>query len=170
MSNLNLSSLNFLANHPLPVELGTIKVGPDGTPERLERAVLHFTFDYTGAAFIATVEPIPEGAKLRIDADLAPMPYTAEGRERRRDVQTIVRASRTGMKHGRLALDTQRHIHLVCEIVLPRPVTPASFVTGATQLLIEAPPWIALLRRHLGPAVRADTQRAAPQRVSGSAG
>ncbi len=105
-----------------------------------------------------------------IDADLAPMPYTAEGRERRRDVQTILRASRTGMKHGRLALDSQRHIHLVCETTLPRPVTPTSFVTGATQLLIEATPWIALLRRHLGPTVRAEAKRPAPQSVSGSAG
>jgi len=169
MTNLNLSSLSFLANHPLPVELGTIKVGPDGTPVHHERAVLNFTFDYTGAAFTATVEPIADGAKLRIDSDLAPMPYTAEGRSRRRDVQIIVRASRTGMKHGRLVLDTQGHIHLTCEITLGRPVTPTSFVTAATQLLIEATPWIALLRRHIGPTVRGPA-KPAPQSVSGSAG
>src|SRR5262249_25453659 len=125
-----------------------------------------FTFDYTGAVFTATVEPIADGAKLRIDANLAPMPYTAEGRERRRDVQAIVRASRTGMKHGRLVLDKLGHIHLICETGLTRPVTPSSFVTGATQLLIEATPWIALLRRHLGPTV----QPAAKPVVSGSAG
>ncbi|MBV8168289.1 MAG: hypothetical protein JO021_15945 [Alphaproteobacteria bacterium] len=169
MTNLNLSSLSFLANQPLPVELGTFTVGPDGTPVRHERAALNFTFDYTGAVFTATVEPNADGAKLRIDADLAPMPYTAEGRDRRRDLQIIVRASRTGMKHGRLVLDPQRHIHLACEITLQRPVTPASFVTGATQLLIEATPWIALLRRHLGPSVRGPA-KPGPQSISGSAG
>lgn len=156
MSNLNLSSLNFLANHPLPIELGTISVGPDGTPTRHERVVLNFSFDYTGAAFTATVEPLEDGAHLRIDADLAPMPYTAEGRARRNEVQQILKASRAGLKYGRLTLDDQGHIHLISELTLGRPVTPVSLVTAATQLLIAATPWIALLRRHLGPTARAE--------------
>lgn len=173
MSNLNLSSLNFLANHPLPVELGTITVGPDGTPQRHDRIALNFTFDYTGTTFTAAVEPVADGATLRIDADLAPMPYTAEGRERRRDIQSIVKASRNGMKHGRLSLDDQGHIHLVSELPLERPVTPSVVVAGATRLLIAATPWIALLRRHLGPSTRTPGPRPDPKKarsVSGRAG
>jgi hypothetical protein len=170
MSTPNLSSLNFLANHPLPVELGTITVGPDGTPQSHERTVINFTFDYTGTEFAAAVEPMEDGAKLRIDADLAPMPYTAEGRDRRRDLQVIIRASRTGLKYGRLTLDRQRHIHLVSEMVLERPVTPASLVTAATRLLIAATPWIALLRHHLGPTSRAEPKPAPPAApITGSA-
>jgi hypothetical protein len=145
------SSLSFLANHPLPLEVGTISVLPDGTAERHERTALNFTFDYTGTNFVAAIEPTPEGARLRIDAALAPMPYSAEGRDRRRDVHAIVAASRTGLKHGRFALDGHRQIHLVSELAIGSPVTPTALVTAATRMLIAATPWVALLRRHLGP-------------------
>jgi hypothetical protein len=173
MSNLNLSSLNFLANHPLPVELGTIRVGPDGLPQTQERTVLNFTFDYTGIQVTATVEPLEDSARLRLDAVLAPMPFTAEGRERRRDVQTILAASRAGLKYGRFVLDDQRRIHLMSEFMVERPVTPVALVSAATRLLIVATPWIALLHRHLGPGGRSAKPAAAPppaKRVSGRAG
>jgi hypothetical protein len=145
------TSLSFLANHPLPVEVGTITVSPDGTPHRHAPAALAFSFDYTGAAFAAQVEPIEGGARLRLDAVLAAMPYTAEDRQRRRDVQLIMRASRAGLSHGRLVLDAQRRIHLVSELAIGSPVTPAALVATATRLLIAATPWLALLRQHLGP-------------------
>ena len=92
------SSLSFLAKQLLPVEVGTIGIGADGTPELRERGALNFSFDYTGAIFAATIEPTPEGARLRLDAALAPMPYSAEGRDRRRDINAIVTASRTGLR------------------------------------------------------------------------
>jgi hypothetical protein len=155
------SSLSFLANHPLPLEVGTITVLPDGTAERRERTLLNFTFDYTGTNFAAAIEPTPEGAQLRIDAALAPMPYSAEGRERRRDVHAIVAASRTGLKHGRFALDDQHQIHLVSELAIGSPVTPIALVTAATRMLIAATPWVALLRRHLGPTPSANPSKPA---------
>src|SRR5271170_925252 len=156
------SSLSFLANHPLPLEVGTIAVLPDGTAERRERTLLNFTFDYTGTSFAAAIEPTPEGAQLRLDAALAPMPYSAEGRARRRDLHAIVAASRTGLKHGRFALDSQRHIHLVSELAIGSPVTPTALVTAATRMLIAATPWVALLRHHLGPTLSAIPPQAAP--------
>ena len=155
------SSLSFLANHPLPLEVGTIAVLPDGTAERRERTLLNFTFDYTGTSFAAAIEPTPEGAQLRLDAALAPMPYSAEGRARRRDIHAIVAASRTALMHGRFALDNQRHIHLVSELAIDSPVTPIALVTAATRMLIAATPWIALLRHHLGPTQSANLPKAA---------
>src|SRR5258706_8858688 len=140
------SSFNFLANHPLPVEVGTITVRPDGTPERHAPEALRFSFDYTGTEFDARVEPTPGGANLTLDALLAPLPFTAEGRARRRDCQVIVRASRLGMKHGRLTLDSEHRIHLVCELAITGPVTPTALVAATTRVLIAATPWIALLR------------------------
>ena len=145
------ASLNFLANHPLPVEVGSIAIGADGTAHRIARTTLNFSFDHTGTAFAATIEPTPEGAHLKIDAALAPMPYSAEGRSRRRDLLAIVAASRSGLRFGRFALDGQRHIHLISELDIGSPVTPTALVTAATQMLIAATPWIALLRHHLGP-------------------
>jgi hypothetical protein len=145
------SSLSFLANQPLPVEVGSIGMRADGTPERRERAPLNFTFDYTGTTFAATIEPTPEGACLRLDAALAPMPYSAEGRERRRDIHAIVAASRNGLRHGRFALDSRHQIHLQAELPIGSPVTPTALVAAATRMLIAATPWVALLRRHLGP-------------------
>src|SRR5215831_15377854 len=103
------ASLSFLANHPLPVEVGTITIGPDGHPIHHAPEALSFSFDYTGAAFDARIEPTDDGARLKLDAALAPMPYSAENRRRRRDCQIIMRASRAGMKHGRFALDAHRH-------------------------------------------------------------
>ena len=146
------SSLSFLANHPLPVEVGTIAVRPDGTAERRARSALKFSFDFTGATFAAEIEPTDEGARLRLDAALAPMPYSAEGRDRRRDVDAIVKASRTGMRHGRFALDNRYQIHLVSELPIGSPVTPTALVAATTRMLIAATPWVALLRRPLGPA------------------
>jgi len=147
-----IKSLSFLANHPLPVELGTITVSPDGTPRRRAPTALAFSFDYTGAEFAARVEPIEGGARLRLDATLAAMPYTAEDRERRRDIQLIMRASRGGMNHGRFVLDAKRQIHLVSELPIGSPVTPAALVATATRMLIAATPWLALLHKHLGPS------------------
>jgi hypothetical protein len=145
------SSLRFLANHPLPFEVGTIAMRPDGTAEWRDRTALNFTFDYVGTSVTAAIEPTPDGAQLRLDAALAPMPYSAEGRDRRRDVNAIVAASRSGLTHGQFVLDSQRQIHLVSELAIGSPVTPVALVTAATRMLIAATPWIALLRRHLGP-------------------
>jgi hypothetical protein len=164
------ASLSFLANHPLPVEVGTITIGPDGNPIRHAPEALSFSFDYTGAAFDAHIEPTAEGARLKLDAALAPMPYSAENRTRRRDCQMIMRASRAGMKHGRLVLDAQRRIHLLCELAIGSPVTPAALVTAATRMLIAATPWIALLRHHLGPSVPPVALARAAAPLSGSAG
>ncbi|HUA56932.1 MAG TPA: hypothetical protein VMB81_32410 [Candidatus Sulfotelmatobacter sp.] len=146
------TSLSFLANHPLPIELGTITVGPDGKPQRQARVALEFGFEFAGAEFTARVEPIEAGARLRLDAVLAPMPYTAEQRHHRRDAQIIIRASRQSMHHGRLVLDAQGKIHLVGELGISSPVTPAAVVAATTRMLIAATPWIALLHQHLGPA------------------
>ena len=145
------SSLSFLAKQSLPVEVGTIGMRADGTPERRARSALNFSFDYTGATFAASIEPTPEGARLRLDAALAPMPYSAEGRDRRRDVNAIVSASRTGLRYGKFALDSHHQIHLLAELPIGSPVTPAALVTATTRMLIAATPWVALLRRHLGP-------------------
>ena len=163
------SSLSFLANHPLPVEVGTITVGPDGTPQRHAAEAVRFSFDYTGTEFDARVEPTPEGASLKLDAMLAPMPFTAEGRARRRDCQVIIRASRLGMKHGRLTLDPERRIHLVCELAISSPVTPTALVASATRMLIAATPWIALLRQHLGPSAPPQTAPTTAAPVTGPA-
>ncbi len=163
------SSLSFLANHPLPVEVGTIRVGPDGIPQRHAPEALRFSFDYTGTDFDAHVEPTPEGASLKLDAVLAPLPFSAESRTRRRDCQVIVQASRLGMKHGRLTLDPERRIRLVCELAIGGPVTPTALVAGATRMLIAATPWIALLRRHLGPGAPPRTAPAVAAPVTGPA-
>jgi hypothetical protein len=165
------SSVSFLANHPLPMEVGTITVLPDGTAERRERTALHFSFDYTGTDFDGVIEPTPEGAHLRLDAMLAPLPYSAEGRERRRDLNAIIAASRTGLKYGRFALDSRRHIHLLSEFAIGSPVTPTALVSAATQMLIAATPWIALLRHHLGPATAPSGRaRARSETVSAQGG
>ena len=163
------SSLSFLANHPLPVEVGTITVGPDGTPVRHAPEALRFSFDYTGTEFEARVEPTQQGAALKLDAMVAPMPYSAEGRTRRRDCQIIMRASRLGMRHGRLTLDNARRIHLVCELAIDSPVTPTALVAAATRMLIAATPWIALLRQHLGPSAPPQKTPAAATPVTGPA-
>jgi hypothetical protein len=146
------SSLSFLANQQLPVEVGTIAVRADGTAERRQRTALKFSFDFTGATFAAEIEPTDDGARLRLDAALAPMPYSAEGRNRRRDVDAILKASRTGLRHGRFALDHRYQIHLVSELPIGSPVTPTALVAATTRMLIAATPWVALLRRHLGPS------------------
>ncbi len=146
------TSLSFLANHPLPIEIGTISVSPDGTPRHHAPAALEFGFDFAGAEFTARIEPVETGARLQLDAAMAPMPYSGEHRQRRRDALMIIRASRTGLRHGRFLLDAQGQIRLLGELSIGRPVTPAALVAATTRMLIGATPWIALLFRYLGPA------------------
>jgi hypothetical protein len=146
------TTLSFLANHPLPIEVGTITVGPDGKPQRQARAVLEFGFEFFGSEFAARVEPTETGACLKLSTVLAPMPYTGEHRQCRRDAQIIIRASRSGMPHGRLMLDPQGQICLVGELGIGSPVTPAALVATTTRMLIAATPWISLLYQHIGPA------------------
>jgi hypothetical protein len=169
-----MSSLGFLANHPLPVEVGSVAVGPDGNLLRREKAPLHFTFEFAGTNFAADVQPTPDGVHVRLDAPLLPLPFSAEGRDRRRDVQVIVAASRAGLRHGRFVIDPQRRVHVVSELAIPTPVTPVALVTAATRMLIAATPWIDLLRRYATagpiPARRAASKRPAPPMLSGQAG
>lgn len=157
------TTLSFLANHPLPIEVGTIAVGPDGKPQRQERAALEFAFEFFGSEFTARLQPTAAGAALKLDAVLAPIPYTAEHRQHRHDAQIVIRASRSSMHHGRLVLDPQGQIRFVGELAIGSPVTPAALVATTTRMLIAATPWIALLFQYLGPArVAASVPPAAP--------
>lgn len=150
-----MSSLNFLANQPLPVEIGTLAVQPDGSLRRRAKGPLNFTFSYTGVTFQAAVRPTPDGGRLQLDAELAPLPYSAEGRARRIEVEAIIAASRKGLKYGRLVVDRRSRIHVVSDLDIENPLTPVSLIAAATEMLIQATPWIAILRRQIGPAPRA---------------
>ncbi|MDX2102211.1 MAG: hypothetical protein EAZ99_09910 [Alphaproteobacteria bacterium] len=136
-----MSTLRTLAAAKLPVEIGTVAVGSDGSLTRHEAKPLRFRFVVGASQFQAEVIA---GGHLVVRSVLGGMPYTAEGRERRIDLAHLIAESRRTLPRGEITVDARQRVVLTVSEPLDTPLTPTEVVSVATHLALTAQPWIAL--------------------------
>lgn len=137
------STLQAKAAHPLAdlaAFAGTGAPFGDGSVE-----AQRFTFTCFGTRCAARIEHGADTSRLVVEADLGPMPYSIDGRPRRRMTRAVVRASRA-LRHSRWLIGSTQRIRMEIVARLTRPVTPAALLYEPLRALIEARPYIEILK------------------------
>jgi hypothetical protein len=131
---------------PAPAELNELDVLDDGSVAlKQECANVAFGFRACGLPFSAETRLTDTGPVLQIAADIGGDPYSAEGVEMREAVHAIIRSSHTSPS-CRLMISKQKHIYCVGKAHLNETWTPTALLTVAAELVLEARPYLMVLR------------------------
>jgi len=131
---------------PAPAELNELVVLADGSIAlKQERASVEFGFKACGLPFSAVTRLTDSGPVLQIAADIGSDPYSVEGVEMREAVHAIIRSSHTSPS-CRLMVSKQKRIYCVGKARLGETWTPTALLTVAAELILEARPYLMVLR------------------------
>lgn len=140
-----------IANQALPIEISSVRVGSDGMIEaRTEDNPVTFRFSFLGHNFSGQAFATADGAHLTIGADLLPLPYSIESRQRRQRALALLRATRH-LPHTRLMTGANMSVRAVGELPVERPLTAGRLIGAITVLLLELMPYLALVTEFLPP-------------------
>jgi hypothetical protein len=128
---------------PLVADLATL--APVNATTRDAVGAHHFTFTCFGTRCAARVEHAADTSHLVVEADLGPMPYSIDCRTRREKAHTVLRASRD-LRHSRWLVGPTQRIRMEIVAQLARPLTPAGLLFEPLRALVEARPFIEMLR------------------------
>lgn len=131
---------------PAPAELDELDVLDDGSIAlKRERAHVAFGFRACGLPFSAETRLAETGPVLQIAAEIGGDPYSAEGIEMREAVHAIIRSSHVSPS-CRLMVSKQKRIYCVGKANLGETWTPTALLTVAAELVLEARPYLMVLR------------------------
>jgi hypothetical protein len=147
----------MLGRPPVPDAMDKLDFLADGSVSLTQhRGTLEFSFEAVGLRFNATTRMIDSGPVLQISSDIAPDPYSAEGGSMRSAAHAVIEASH-GSPSCRLMVSRQRRIFCVGRARLDSTFTPTSLLTSAVELVLEARPYLTVLRDILPNWQRAGT-------------
>ena len=127
-------------------ELNEVDVLADGSVAlKHERTNVEFGFKACGLPFSAVTRQTDTGPVLQIAAEFGSDPYSAEGVEMREAVHAIIRSSHTSPV-CRLMVSKQTRIYCVGKAHLSETWTPTALLTAAAELILEARPYLMVLR------------------------
>jgi hypothetical protein len=139
-------SLPVLTQSSAPAELNEVDVLDDGSVAlKREHADVAFGFRACGLPFSAMTRLTESGPVLQIAADVAGDPYSAEGVEMREAVHAVIRSSHESPS-CRLMVSKQRRIYCVGKANLSEDWTPTALLAVAADLVLEARPYLMVLR------------------------
>jgi hypothetical protein len=131
---------------PAPAEMNELDVLDDGSIAlKRERASVVFGFKVCGLPFAAETSLTDTGPVLQIAAEIGGDPYSAEGVELREAVHAIIRSSHASPS-CRLMVSKQKRIYCVGKAHLSESWTPTALLTVAAELVLEARPYLMVLR------------------------
>lgn len=144
-----------IANQALPIEVNSVSVSPEGMiAVRAEDSPVAFRFSFLGHDFNGQAVGAKKGdTRLTIAADLLPLPYSIESRQRRQRALALLQATHH-LPHTRLVTGPSMSVRAVGELPVERPLTAGRLVGAITVLLLELMPYLALVEEFL-PAKRA---------------
>jgi hypothetical protein len=131
---------------PAPAEMNELDVLDDGSIAlKRERSNVAFGFKVCGLPFAAETRLTDTGPVLQIAAQIGGDPYSAEGVELREAVHAIIRSSHASPS-CRLMVSKQKRIYCVGKAHLSESWTPTALLTVAAELVLEARPYLMVLR------------------------
>ena len=133
----------------MPLRLGTVHVNSDGllgisaTPAPAKQ---RFVID--DLLFNVMTDPIGNGSRLRIWAELGWVPYTAQSPQRRRDVLAILRATQH-LERSCFVLDEGQKILVIGESHVDEHIDVTGVVFETLLFLQEVRPYLRILSEYL---------------------
>ncbi len=122
---------------------GTCHADP---PASVANGLFHLHFDWRSHGFEAVLsQGKDENFDLTVTSDLGLLPYTAEGRQQRINLFAILRAAR-GSFPVRIDLIERQRLKLTARAALPSPVTATAAIASVTTLLVQARPYLDMIR------------------------
>ena len=148
---MNLKALPLLKLQQLPPEEPRLRINADGSLQigRTDGQI-EFAFHYLGITFDANTRPTAGGIVVQLAAEIAPLPYSAEGVATRRAVVAIIEASQA-MPEARLVVSKSRWIYCIGKAPLPGNWEAQDVITAATRLVLEVKPYLVMLEEALPP-------------------
>jgi hypothetical protein len=152
---VNLKALPLLKLQQLPPEEPRLRINADGSLQIGRKdGQIEFAFHYLGLTFEANTRPTAGSTVVQLAAEVAPLPYSAEGVQTRRAVIAIIDASQA-MPEARLVVSKSRWIYCIGKSALPTHWEPQDVITAATRLVLEVKPYLAMLQEALPPRATA---------------
>ncbi|MGB4101720.1 MAG: hypothetical protein WBK91_07435 [Alphaproteobacteria bacterium] len=105
-------------------------------------------FELDGLRFTFTKQEDSQGSILHVSAQVGYMPYTAESRDKRANLNRILLGARA-MRRAKLALDKQGYIALKSTISLKPEANDIDAIMGLSALYQEASPILRLIAKYL---------------------
>lgn len=136
---------NSMTN-PLPDELGELDFLADGSVALNNgKGSVEFFFNAYGLNFSCNTRLIEAGPILQIAAEIGGDPYTAEGADLRDSAHAVIRASQNAPA-CHLMVSRQKRIYCVGRARLGEAWTPTALLAAAAGLILEARPYLLVLR------------------------
>ena len=147
---MNLKTLPLLKlQHQLPPEEPRLRLHEDGTLQIGRKdGQIEFAFNFLGLTFEANTRPTASGTVMQLAADIAPLPFSAEGVATRRAAIAVIDASQV-MVEARLVISKSRKIYCIGRAALPNNWEPQDVVTAATRLVLQVKPYLVMLQEIL---------------------
>jgi len=146
---VNLKTLSMLKLQQLPPDEPRLRIHADGSLQIGSKdGQIEFAFNYLGLTFEANTRPTASGAVVQVAAEIAPLPFSAEGVAARRTVIAIIEASQV-MPEARLVVSKSRWIYCIGKAALPGDWEPLDVITAATRLVLEVKPYLVMLQEAL---------------------
>ncbi len=129
----------------LPLRLGTVHVNADGllgiasTPAPSKQ---QFVID--DVLYHVSIDPVGDGSRFRIWAELGWVPYTAQSPQRRRDVLAILRATQH-LERSCFVLDGGQKILVIGESHVDEHIDVTGVVYETIRFLQEVRPYLRIL-------------------------
>jgi len=131
---------------PAPAELQDLNVLADGSVVlNRDHTNVEFSFNACGLSFSAATRLTDSGPMLQIAADVSSDPYSAEGVPMREAAHALIRASQAA-PHCRLMVSKHKRIYCVGRTRIEDNWTPTALLTAAVELILEARPYLLVLR------------------------
>ena len=146
---MNLKALPLLNLQQLPPEEPRLRIKDDGSLQIGRRdGQIEFAFHFLGLTFEANTRPTATGTVVQVAAEIAPLPYSAEGVATRRAAVAIIEASQV-LHEARLVISKSRWIYCIGKAALPTHWEPQDVITSATRLVLEVKPYLTMLQETL---------------------
>jgi hypothetical protein len=144
----------LVAGRALPLDLSTLfDYEEGGEAFALPLVPVRFDFSYMDVPFICFCEEKESVApRLLLSGDIGPLPYSAESRDGRIAIQTILDVAndalgdRFRLANGRIQMEVER--------TLPQPLTATALVGGIAEVLIPARPYLGLVAEVVRPPLQ----------------
>lgn len=121
--------------------LDHVRVQADGSVTRSIRQSISFSFQFEGATFAARGERAADSLEVMLDADLGPVPYSAEAPAVRRAIHDFVDSS-PAATGARLVIAKDQTLRIQGRFLVTPSVSMLSLLTELTALLLQIGPWM----------------------------
>lgn len=130
----------------LPMRLRRVRVADDGTLlASQDRTTQHFHVTWRGETFAGRYRHDAEGARVRLAANVAALPYAAEAPRVYANLKRIVEAAREDLGPV-MHITRDRRIVVGRRIVLDPPMTADSLMATLATVLLTVDPYLRLVQ------------------------